>query len=251
MSVATLTPKQEELAKEAQAALEAHAVRKVGYIEQARMLFSNVNGTGRTAYGIALGKLLSDSLAEERNIPNKKKWMAEMAKQICGAYSDDRKLIEYVKLFHISLRVPVLAELGLTWSLKCISSMKTGFDWKSVTDDMPSAHIERAQHIMPLLHAGTDGIGCDDKGNPSRKLWAKIIGHYVEHGELPTEKSEADAQTTEQPIKPLDIATVAEWIKAQADLTSLVDALPQDQVDRLFDAIDVVSARRLKPTETK
>lgn len=252
---ATLTQDQKtELESQANAELEAHARRRTGYLELVTKQFSLVNGTDRTENAIALGKTLSNSLNDERSIPTKKKLLEEFAKQVCGNYSDDKKLKPYIVLHHVSLRIPSLKQLGLSWALKCVGAMGASLDWKSITDTMTALQIERANIILPMLIDGTDGVGCNTDGKADRIAWCKIVKHYLNHGTLPVTTPIADTPavepTPETPTTPaIPIATTIEAVAtilndSSTNLDALCDMLSQDTMDKLFDALASATTRK-------
>lgn len=252
MSTVVASGRQAELAAESQATIESNSVRRAGYLETVRTLFSSVSGTGRTETACELGRVISESLCEEKSTTAKKKWMSELAKQICGSYCDDRKLINFVKLHHVSLRIPTLRQVGLTWAIHCVAAMKTGFDWKAVTDDMSATQLERAQAILPLLHDGIDNLGCDKKGNPQRKLWAKIISHYMETGSLPVDTADTATETASDDSASVPESTVADtvsgivsWINqaTETQLSALADGLSEEAMGKVYDALHARAER--------
>lgn len=245
-----------ELESQANAELEAHARRRTGYLELISKQFSVVNGTDRLENAIQLGKTLSNALNDERSIPTKKKLLEEFAKQVCGAYSDDKKLKPYIVLHHVSLRIPSLKTIGfgLSWALKVVGAMGAQLDWKSITDTMTALQIERANVILPLLIDGVDGIGCNSEGKADRVAWCKIIKYYLDHGAVPvaemTATLPADKPTPVAPAVPAvpavtTIEAVATILNDSAtDLNSLCDMLSQETMDNLFDALASATTRK-------
>lgn len=124
----TMTVEQRQsLEQEAQAKINDASTRRLGHLEAITKQFALVSGTDRTEAACVLGKLITDSLCEEKGIETKKKWLAEMSKQICGTYCDDRKLMGFILLHHVSLRIPSLKTMGLS----CRPSVfkQSGPDW--------------------------------------------------------------------------------------------------------------------------
>jgi len=251
-----LAAEKKALEAQANAELEAQAVRRLGHLEAVKKQFSLVSGEGRTENAIALGQSISNACNEERSIEKKKKLLEEFAKQVCGNYSDDKKLKPFVVLHHASLRIPTLKTLGLSWSLKVVGAMGAQLDWKSMTDTMTALQIERANVILPMLVEGIDGVGRKaTNGNPDRAEWCKIIKYYLETGNLPAETtpadktpataSPADATLTTEPVG-LTVESISAWLNHAGDsaLSELADKLDQSTMDRLFDALALATTRK-------
>ena len=254
---ATLTQDQKtELEAQANAEIEAHARRRTGYLEQITKQFSIVNGTDRLENAILLGKTLSNALNDERSIPTKKKLLEEFAKQVCGAYSDDKKLKPYIVLHHVSLRIPSLKTIGfgLSWALKVVGAMGAQLDWKSITDTMTALQIERANVILPLLIDGVDGIGCNSEGKADRVAWCKIIKYYLDHGAVPVAEMTATlkdkpADPEAPPVAPVPAVTTIEAVAtilndSATNLGAICDLLSQEATEALIEALDNAAARR-------
>lgn len=251
--------KHAELAQQAQAELAAKATRRLAYLDAIKTQFSMVSGTDRTELACTLGRSITDSLVEERSIEKKKSWMAELSKQVCGTYADDRKLIGFTILYHVALRVPSLKLLGLSWACKVIGAMGVKLDWKSVTDTMSALQIERSNAILPQLIDGIDGIGRNAKGNPDRAAWCKIVKHYLATGEVPAMADETPGTETEVegaagemvapvvvPVVTMTPETVAQWLSGanDGDMALFTDHLSQELMERIQDEMVAAMERR-------
>lgn len=235
------------LEQDAQARINDASTRRLGHLEAITKQFSLVSGTERTEAACVLGKLITNALCEERGNEVKKKWLAELSKQICGTYCDDRKLLGFVLLYHVSLRIPSLKTLGLSWAAKCVQAIGAKLDWKAVTDDMSSQQIERANEILPLLQEGVDGLGCNDKGNADRTAWVKIIKHYIANGAIPAPEvkpeASAEPEASEEQVQAVTavptleaIATCLESATTE-NLIAISGMLSLAALERLYDAL--------------
>lgn len=257
----TMTVEQRQsLEQEAQAKINDASTRRLGHLEAITKQFSLVSGTDRTEAACVLGKLITDSLCEEKGIETKKKWLAEMSKQICGTYCDDRKLMGFILLHHVSLRIPSLKTMGLSWSSKCIQAIGARLDWKAVTDDMSSQQIERANEILPLLQEGTDGIGRNAKGNPDRAEWMKIIKHYITNGSIPTPEAKQEASAEpEASAEQVQAVTAIPTLEAIAtclenatveNLLAIAGMLSLPALERLSDAMNPAIDAKIKAMQS-
>lgn len=107
---------------------------------------------------------------------------------------DQRRLTLSMRAYHISLRVPKLANLPVHYVESVVSSSGITFDWELVTDNGTSDQYEKLTAILDLFFARKIGQKRDTNGvTPDRDILAKAIRRVLVDG-----KSVAEAEDLER-----------------------------------------------------
>lgn len=235
----------EMLERDAQQRIDDAAIRIAAQIAEIRKAYSLISGEGRTQQGILLGKLCTDAIVPFKSSAKKKDSLAEIASQVTGRFSDGEKLRDFIVLYHVSLRVPSLKDVSLTWAMLALGSMNARLDIKNVTDTLTSQDIERANYILPLLVSGHDNLGCNDRGNPDRKAWRNIIASYVRDGKLPAPEAKPEPASQSQVEKTNQGQSQVEKSPCQLSLAAMFSAMSTDELNTFARSLDAETIERL------
>ena len=167
------------VATQANALVDAGPSRSVSQEETLKILWSNMNGTGRTEYGLEFGRIATERLTSLKSNDARKKSIKDLSVSLTGHISDGEKVMTWLVLYHVSLRLPCIRQLTVTWASLVKSSTSAGWDWKNSCDNLSSLTLDRLQIVLPQLIAGEDNLGCDSKGKASRKEWSKVLRTQV------------------------------------------------------------------------
>jgi hypothetical protein len=248
--------RQEEQTQEEQKAQLQTEQYPLADMSRIKHLHSLVDAEGRTLTAIECGRLIQRRLDSQNG---KRKALKDIATELSGHASDSDTgglVSDYLVLYHVSLRVPSLKEIGWTLARLVRQSCKISYSFKDGCDSLPAKIQDKLNSVLPKLASLEIGSKETRRGlRPDLKMWRKILAEQVMEAPVKARiKSESSESESESETSKPAIETIQHFLASamkeelavafsKCDPTQLL--LINDVLSEIFDQMQAES------TETK